>query len=43
MLNRLLMLAFIGLSTASVALGLNILLTNDDSWASANIRSVYTF
>ena len=39
-LSRLLALTFFGLSTASVAFGLNILLTNDDSWASANIRFV---
>ena len=29
------------LALVSCAAGLNILLTNDDSWASANIRYVY--
>ncbi|KIP07965.1 hypothetical protein PHLGIDRAFT_401065 [Phlebiopsis gigantea 11061_1 CR5-6] len=40
-LSRLFALALFGMSTASVALGLNILLTNDDSWASANIRATH--
>ncbi|ETW85643.1 hypothetical protein HETIRDRAFT_443564 [Heterobasidion irregulare TC 32-1] len=35
-------IALVALSTASFVGGLNILLTNDDSWASANIRATYT-
>ena len=31
------------LALVSCAAGLNILLTNDDSWASANIRFVFLF
>lgn len=32
--------AILGFSFTSSSMGLNIMLTNDDSWASANIRSV---
>ncbi|EKM53971.1 uncharacterized protein PHACADRAFT_257501 [Phanerochaete carnosa HHB-10118-sp] len=40
--SRLCALFFVGINVASVALGFNILLTNDDSWASANIRATYS-
>ncbi|KAH8102868.1 5'/3'-nucleotidase sure [Cristinia sonorae] len=39
MLNRLSQLAALALATSAAAL--NIILTNDDSWASANIRATY--
>ena len=42
-LSRFCAQALVGLTAASTAMGLNILLTNDDSWASANIRYVVRY
>jgi 5'-nucleotidase len=39
-ISRFCTLTSVALSAASAAMGLNIVLTNDDSWASANIRYV---
>ncbi|TDL25054.1 5'/3'-nucleotidase sure [Rickenella mellea] len=36
------LVAAVALSFASAVAGLNIILTNDDSWASANIRATFT-
>lgn len=35
------LVAIFSLALASHVAGLNILLTNDDTWASANIRATY--